>query len=319
MDSIEAKIIIYGDMHLSSKNYGAHRYYPQESLEYFTKITEMAEKERATHIIGLGDFTYGRFNNLEYRAKVEEQLEKQYKLTGGNRWELKGNHDSATYGMTEYEFYIQKGLIRKPENLSINNLNISMVGYGEHIKTDIIEPDSDKVNIVLAHDYFKFSDTQLPNYGGAIDIDYMEQWFGVDMILCGHVHNYHKFSGLMVRGEENKRVVVSYLGCMSRPSYREGLMDNHGTLGCITVLKDGTIDYSEINIELWDIDKSFNLQQRIEQLDIRRNKVDVSDIVKSIDLHERKVGTPEDIIMSMGEVELKYRNRAIQLLEAANR
>ncbi len=319
MNDVEAKIIIYGDIHLSSKNYGAHRYYPQESLEYFTKITEVVEREEATHLIGLGDLTYGRFNNLEYRANVEKQLEKQFTLTKGNRWELKGNHDSATYGMTEYEFYIQKGLIRKPENITINNLNLSMVNYGEHMRTGIIMPDTDKVNIVLGHDYFKFSDTQLPNYGGAVELDYMEQWFGVDMIICGHVHNYQRFSGLMIKGEENKRVVVSYLGCMSRPSYREGLMDSHGTLGCITIFKDGTIDYNEINIDLWDMDKSFNLQQRVEQLDIKRNKVDVSDIVRSIDSHERKVGTPEDIILSMTEVNIEYRNKAIKLLEAANK
>ena len=109
------KILIYGDIHLSSKNYGGHRDYARESLEYFKKITEAVEKHNISCLIGTGDFTFGRFHSLEYRKAVEDELEKQFKLTNGNRYELKGNHDSATYGMTEYEYYTYKGLLKKSE------------------------------------------------------------------------------------------------------------------------------------------------------------------------------------------------------------
>lgn len=321
MDLI-AKIIIYGDIHLSSRNYGSHRDYPRETLEYFTKITETVEKEGATHLIGLGDLTYGKFHSLEYRKEVEEQLEKQYKLTRGNRYELKGNHDSATYGMTEYEFYLEKGLIKQSENLTIGNVNISMIDYGKHKKVDIITPDKEMVNIVLAHDYYKFRDTQLPNYGNAIELESMEEWFGVDLIICGHIHNYEKFSGLMLKGEgnqqQNKRTGVVYLGCMSRPSYREGFMQKEGTLGCITITEDLTVNYEELKIPLWELNKSFNLEQRAEEQTKKENKIDVTDIVKKINSHERRVGNPEDIIMAMENVDLKYRKKAIELLKEGN-
>ena len=83
--------------------------------------------------------------------------------------ELEGNHDSATYGMTEYQFYVQKGLLKRADNIVVENVNISMIDYGKHLKMPIITPDKDMVNIVLAHDYFKFRNTQLPNYGNAIE------------------------------------------------------------------------------------------------------------------------------------------------------
>ena len=49
-----ATICVYGDPHLSSKNYGAHKNYPKESLELYGKIVEIAKKRNATHVIGLG-------------------------------------------------------------------------------------------------------------------------------------------------------------------------------------------------------------------------------------------------------------------------
>lgn len=321
MGDFLARVLIYGDMHTSSKNYGGHRYYAEETLEYFTNITNAAEEYKATHLIGLGDFSFGRYHNLEYRLKIEEQLEKQYRLTNGRRWELKGNHDSATYGMTEYEFYVQKGLIKPAENINIENVNISMINYGEHLKTPIIPPDKDMVNIVLAHDYFKFSNTQLPNYGNAIELDYFEPWYGIDILVVGHIHNYERFHGSIKKNGAGvgKEVIVVYPGCMSRPAYREGNMPETGKLISITIFNDLSVDFGEIDLSLWPLNKSFNLDLRLEQESKKEYKIDVSDIVRRIDSHERVVGNPEDIIMAMGNVELKYREKAIELLKEGNR
>ncbi len=318
-DKVLAKILVYGDIHTSSKNYGSHRYYAEETLEYFTNITNAVEEHRATHLIGLGDFSYGRYHNLEYRLKIEEQLERQYKLTNGRRWELEGNHDSATYGMTEYQFYVQKGLLKRADNIVVENVNISMIDYGKHLKMPIITPDKDMVNIVLAHDYFKFRNTQLPNYGNAIELDEFEDWYGIDILVVGHVHNYERFSGSIKKDGSGKEVLVVYPGCMSRPSYREGNMPETGKLVGITILEDLSVDFSEIDLPLWPLAKSFNLEQRLEQESKKEYKVDVSDIVKRMDSHERVVGNPEDIIMGMENIEMKYRNKAIELLREGDR
>lgn len=319
--SILARILIYGDIHLSSKNYGAHRNYPKESLGYFQNITKLVEEYKATHLIGTGDLTYGRFNTLEYRYAVEKELERQYELVNGNRYEVEGNHDTATYGMTEYEYYVNKGLLKRSTNISIGALNISMVDYGKDNKTEIIQPSDDTISVVVAHDYCKFADTQLPDYGKKyIELDNKENWFGVDYIICGHIHNYEMFKGLIIKDGYGHDAVVTYLGCMSRPAYREGHMQDNGKIMLLTVYDNREVQIDYIDVPLLPIDESFNLEQKqAEKEKEDLVKIDVSDIVHKLENHQRMIGNPEDIIISMEDVDIRYRNKAIELLKSAHR
>ena len=316
-----ARIVSYGDLHLSSKNYGAHRDYPNDSLMALKKVTEIAKNVKATHIIGLGDLTYGRFNSLEYRSSVEAELEEQYNICNGNRYELKGNHDSASYGMTEYEYYILKGLIKPSTNLDIGSIHISMIDNGEYNKM-IPNIQQDGTNIMFVHDYFKFKDTMLPDYGKAIELDNFEKWYGVDHIVAGHIHNSEFFEGLMVKEIDGQthgvRVTVDYLGSMSRPSYREGHTDEIGHILVITVYEDGTFKYDRLDIELPSLAVTFNLDQKAVEKEkklAKSNRVDISDIVHQLDQHERNIGNPEDIIMALTNVEEKYKIKAVELLK----
>lgn len=315
-----ARILIYGDIHLSSKNYGAHVDYPRETLYYFRLITQKAEEYKATHIIGLGDFTYGRFHSLEYRYAVEKELEKQNEITEGRRYELKGNHDIAPYGMTEYEYYVTKGLLKPSTNLKIGNVNISMVDYQKHNTWEIIDPsNNDEINVVLAHGYFKFKDTKLPNYGTAVELDHFVRWYGVDYLICGHIHNHHMFDGLIIKDNIGHRMVVHYLGSMSRPAYREGFMDEDGHLVILTIRDNGEMQYDIDEIKLWPLEKSFNLSKKEEAKKIMGGNevtVDISDIVNRLNTHERNIGNPEDIIEAMEGIDPRYKKKAIELLKA---
>lgn len=314
-----ARILLYGDIHLSSKNYGSHVDYPKESLAYFRKITEKAEESKATHIIGTGDLTYGRFHTLEYREAVEAEMVKQYELVNGNRFEVKGNHDSATYGMTEYEYYIKKGLIKPSTNLKLGNVNISMVDYGHHYKTKILDcTKEDEINVVVAHDFFKFKDTPLPNYGKAIELDYFIDWFGVDYLICGHVHKHEMFDGLVLNNGNGHAMVVNYIGCMSRPSYREGHTDEIGHMILLTIRDNGEMQYDILDIPLWDLADSFNIAKKVAEKNKKIDKeqrVDISDIVEQLNSHERAVGNTEDIIASIQGVDERYKKKAIELLK----
>lgn len=321
MANILAKIGIYGDMHLSSKNYGAHKDYPNESLEYFHDITEIVEKENITHLIGTGDFTFGRFHTNEYRLAVENELQKQFELTNGNRYELRGNHDEAGYGMTERDFYVTKGLMKPSTNLSIGNLNLTMVDYGKYNDTipNIVD-DANKINILIAHDYFKFKNTQMPNFGKYIELDNFEKWFGLDYLVCGHIHKDMEFDGNIIKNGMSHQVHVNYLGCMMRPAYRDGMMDEKGKMLIITLFDDGMMDIDTEYIQLWSLEDSFNLAQKEKQEQKKEEKaarVDISDIVKQLDTHDRNVGNPEEIIQSMQGIDDKYKNKAIDLLKSA--
>lgn len=313
-----AKVLLYGDIHMSSKKYGAHNNYPKESLEYFKAITDKAKECGATHIIGTGDISYGRFDSLEFRTAVEEQLEAQYELTNGNRFEVKGNHDSATYGMTEFEYYVNKGLIKPSTNLKIGNVNISMVDYDKYKSTKILDASNpDEINVVIAHNYFRFNDTRIANYGKrTVSLDNMTDWFGVDYLFCGHIHNFIMFDGNIIKGNNAHPLVVTYLGCMSRPSYREGHMDPEGHLVLLTIKDNNEMELTYIEVPLWSLEDSFNISDIETKAEKPENKqVDISDIVQQLNSHERNIGNPEDIIQALPNVDTKYKNKAIELLK----
>lgn len=321
MANVIARIGIYGDMHLSSKNYGAHRDYPNESLEYFHNITEITQRRQLTHLIGTGDFTFGRFHSLEYRLEIEKNLELQNLATSGNRYEIQGNHDLVTYGMCERDYYIAKGLLKASCNLNIGNLHITMVDYGKEEDTipNIVDNNTE-INLMIAHNYFKFQDTKLPNFGKAIDIDNYTKWFGLDYLVCGHIHKDMEFDGNIIKDNMAHQVHVNYLGCMMRPAYRSSMMDEKGKVLILTLFDDGQMDIDTEYIELWSLEKSFNLaeKERLEQKkEEKAARVDISDIVKQLDTHDRNVGNPEEIIQGMQGIDDKYKNKAIDLLKSA--
>lgn len=321
MSSIIAKIGVYGDIHLNSKAYGAHREYPKECLEYFSNITDVTEKHQLTHLIGTGDFSFGRFHSLEFRDNLEKQLEKQYELVKGNRYELFGNHDEAGYGMTERDYYIKRGLLKESCNISVGNLNITMVDYGKHLETEPnIVNDGKHINIIIAHDFFKFKNSQLANFGKAIELDEFEKWYGVDYLICGHVHKILNFNGAIIKDGMPHNVYVHYPGCMTRPAYREGYLDEVGNMAIISVFDDGQVKYEIEIMPLWPLEKSFNLTEKVKEQKKKQEKadrVDISDIVKQLDSHDRNVGNPEDIIKDMQDIDEKYKNKAIDLLKEA--
>lgn len=313
-----ARILVYGDIHLSSRNYGAHVDYPSESLHYFKRITEVAAERGATHIIGTGDLTYGRFNTLEYRDAVEKELHRQNEITEGRRYEVKGNHDVSTSGMTEFEFYIGKGLLKPAEHLSIGNAQINMVNFGDEKKA-ILPVSEDKVSVVIAHDYFKFDSTQLPDFGVAKLLDHHENWYGVDHIILGHIHNKLMFGGHIMKEDKAHEALVHYLGCMPRPSYRAGHVDETSDMVLLTVYEgENPMKYEIIEIELWDIEKSFNLalkEKEAELKELKSQRLNISDIVKELNEHKRNVGNPEDIINALQGVDPKFKEKAMQLLK----
>lgn len=315
-----ARMAIYGDIHLSSKNYGAHRDYPKESLHLFREITRITRERNVTHLVGTGDFTYGRFHTLEYRLEIEKELVEQYNLTNGNRYEIEGNHDKAGYGMTEYQYYLEKGYLKPSENLRLGNVNISMIDYGKEHTAEILEPGKEnELNVIIAHNFFKFNDTNLANYGKAIALEEMPRWFGVDYLIVGHIHNQIAFEGLMVNDQnQGHRMMVHYPGCMMRPSYREGHMEDVGTIILLTIYDNGDMKYETIDIPLWDLDKSFNLDKKAiekQKKEEKEARVDITDIVNELAGHERNVGNPEDIIKALEGFDVRYKDKAIELLK----
>ena len=64
------------------------------------------------------------------------------------------------------------------------------------------------------------------------------------------------------------------------------------------------------------LEESFNLEGKAEAVELQEKKrLDVTDIVEKLDGHKRVMGEPEDVIMSMSHIDIKYREKAIELLK----
>lgn len=306
-----AKVGIYGDIHLCSRNYGSHKDYPQESIDIFRQITRIAEERKLTHLIGLGDFSYYRFNKLEYRLKVEDELAKQYMLTNGNRYEIKGNHDKASYGLTEYEFYLKKGLLKNTRKIDIEHARIHLVDYGT--EEEPLEFSDVNKNIVLAHNYFNFPNTSMPNYGNVIMLDEKEEWFDADMIVCGHIHDFHMLKGMMRRGLTAKEILLMYMGAMTRPSYTENVTD----IGRFLIIDtdSGDVEIALIEVELLPAEEVF----LAEDISKEAKKINIEDVVSElmVSSNSSNFAEPEVLIRSIPNVPDKYKDKALQYLAEA--
>lgn len=333
MANMIARILIGADDHVSSRNYGGHVDYPAESLHYFKLKTDLLEQFQCTHMIGTGDLSYGRITSLEYRKEINKQLARQKELTHGNRWEVKGNHDSSTAGMTEYEYYVSEGLIRPSENLQIGPLNISMVDsgalkginkpgipIGQRISTQIIPPDPNRINLVVAHDYIMAKDVNVPPMGDYYSLESITEWYGIDYLICGHIHIPMVFRGsiLSQSGAESHEVLVQYPGCLPRPNYMGERTPSKCQVVIITVFDDDTIEYASHDIDLWPLEQSYDLARMKKEAEVKELKhVDVSDVVERLANHTNTIGNPEDKIMAMCDIPEEYRAKAIELLKQA--
>ena len=319
-------VAIYGDMHFLAKHYGGHNDYPSESLAMYKEVVDIVEKREADYAVCCGDLELGRIGSLEYRLKLESLFNRVNKITDNKHYCVKGNHDSASYGMTEYEYYEQKGMFHHEDAFDVGRVHFSLIDYSKDFsnernnKINIQMGDND-VNIVVDHNYLKFKDTKLPNFGTALEIDDVENLYGADIIICGHIHKIMTFGGRITKDGVSREVSVTYPGCPTRPSYSSEL-DTKGRVLIFDIFSDGRVNYDVEEFDLPSIEESFNLikyEEAAEKKEEKENRLDITDIVKTLNEHERVVGNPEDIIMGLVEVPEIYRNKAVELLHIANK
>lgn len=318
MANLVSRWMIGGDTHYSSKNYGGHVNYPEESLQCARLLIQLAKQYKITHWIDTGDFSYGRFTTLEYRLEVEKILKEQYKVVNGNHWYIKGNHDKATYGMTEYEYYLKSKMFNGSEEKPLKlapNVTLHMRDYNDFSGIDTSDGGT---HILITHGYFLFNNSAMPDYGIATKLDDKHDWFGVDYILCGHIHEEHMINGYISNGKGQAHpCAVHYLPCLTRPAYHGNETPTTGCVDIIDVYDNGEIKLSSIGIQLMPIEQSFDIERIKKEKESKEvRKVDLSDVVNGLNNHEISVGNPEDVITAKADIPLKYREKAIELLKS---
>lgn len=318
-----ARLMIVGDTHLSVKDYGQHYNYPEESYSYFVQAGQIALDQQATHLIYTGDLTYGRFTDLEYREKVDQELERQNNYMNGNLWIIKGNHDKASYGMTEYEYYLNKGLFKGSETLHIGRNEFLMTDFG---KEELAIPDNTGryQTIVIGHNWFTFEDMQLPPNVKHFPLDHFEQWFGIQGVISGHIHQHSYTKGFIRRtnpttGQSEAHKAFSWqLSCWARPQYLKSGNPTTGDFALIDVYEKGyTVEAKAI--QLWPLEKSFNMaviSEEAQREEIKEeHRIDMTDIIENLTNYTSGYANPEDIIMGMAQYDIRYRQKAIEYLK----
>lgn len=333
-----AKLAVIADPHLSCKDYGQHNDYPKESFHYLQKAGDTANKLGATHIIYAGDFSYGTFTDLEFRLKVEGELKNQSRSVGGRLWFLKGNHDKASFGMTEYEFYAERGLFRPSEVLQFGSTQIVMVDYGKEAETSIDFSQS-KHTYVIGHNWYSFKDRQIP--GKHIALDDMHSWYGIDGVISGHIHLESMDKGYIFNGDPlnplGKEVFVWQLPSLPRPQYVNGIAEGTSGIALIEVYEK-KVQIKRIEVELLPMEESFNMpliEQRKADMEMSKTQYDFSqlmqdirdkmaasnvhidDILENLTGYTSGSGNPEDIIMGMEEADINARLKAVDLIKQA--
>jgi len=317
------KVLVYGDIHLGTRNRAKHRSYPDESLHYFEFITEQAEKLNVDAIVGLGDISYGNFNNLKFREIVEELLDRQMKQTKGQRYELRGNHDITGSGYSEYDFYTSRGKLKTATQLVGNEVVIDMLEYGDPAKYTaeggmVINQNKNKRHIVLCHDFLRFRESKITGYGDAYIIEELAGFKGADWIICGHIHDMLSDRGMVKGGND---CVLFYPGSMPRPVTKGDVMEKAAILVIDTDVAEDYVSIYEVDLlpvevsyDLQRVEKSKAEQMRKQELVLATTEL--RNAVRNISPNGTR-RTAYDIISDNKQVSIEVRDKALQYLVAA--
>lgn len=316
------KVLIYSDIHLSTRNRAKHRSYPDESLHYFEFITDQAEALNVDCIVGLGDLTYGNFGNLKYREIFEELLDRQLKQTKGRRYELKGNHDISAGGYSEFDFYTSRGKLRTAERIVGEHVVIDMLNYTEPAQYTeegglTIDQDPAKKHVVLCHDFLQFRDSKLGGYGDPYIIEELVGFKGADWIICGHIHDMLSDKGMVKGGNQCS---LFYPGVMTRPITKGDIMEK---AALVVVDTDAPEDYVSIyEVELLPVDVTYDLQRvaKAKAEKARKQELvmvagELRDAVRSI-APDGSRRTAYDIINDNKQVTIEVRDKALEYLQS---
>lgn len=317
------KGMIYGDLHLSSKNRGSHRSYPDESLYYFNRVTELAKKLNSEVIIGLGDLTYGDFRNLKYRSIFENMLDEQNELTKGERYEVLGNHDVVATGYSEYDFYVQRGKLKKAKRLEGSHAVIDVVHWGElaAYKTGekMIDQNPKKKHIVLIHDFVCFDNNKINDYGKGEYIEDIEGFRGANYIIGGHIHDMIQDKGNTCDGGE---CVLFYPGSMTRGVNKGDIMQKAGIVQ-FDLNAEACIKFAQI--KLLEVEVSFDLSRlgekkvsKLKEEDLKKISAEIKDTVRNI-VPTGVFKSASELIEANTLVEPKIREKALGYFKRVGR
>lgn len=336
-DNPIATIMVVGDDHLDSNNYGQHLNYPKETLFYQEMLSKIAEIEQVTHYISTGDLVMKKDFSLDYRAEVDKLLTARKKLVesrGGEMIYIRGNHDVSLHSITEYDYYANRGVFipaAKRPTLDFENSEGQIVLHLE-LKDWKDESPCNNIglhNILITHGLFTADHVEgetMPNYGTAIDLTNKADWAGLEYILCGHIHTEH-IQQLRVAGT---MTTVHYLPCLARPQYikkyEEGEQARReGSVDLIRVYDDGHIEVERYAVDFienrlcFNIEKIYNDAAKLElSLASQSRREALKSMAEELQQYEAREVDPVAQIMALGNADELHKKIALSWFDEAD-
>lgn len=233
-DVYGGKLLIFGDLHISSSFSGQHKDYLFECYETMDRILELVQKEQASAVVLLGDISGVNEKNIKDRQVLMRFmmfLSMLNRATNGNVFAVKGNHDCGDF--TDFDMVLGLGLIKNPKYINYYGkkpgskknegleVRFHLVNYGdEHHRLNIASAEDNASNVVLGHnEYFIEGVTNWYSAGGDVRLSNLDNFIGVSLVVSGHIH-VPSDEILYTTLKDSSSIGLFYLGCPTRVSDR---------------------------------------------------------------------------------------------------
>lgn len=225
------KLLIFGDLHMSSSFEGQHVSYLRDCYENMERIKEICNAEKPDAIVFLGDINGVNEQNVRDRQFFMRELlwfEYLNKITNNQVFAVKGNHDIGDF--SDFDFLIGLGYIRNPRYIDFytklstaesHEVRYHLVNYGYERSSLAITPAEDCVsNIVLGHaDYFIEGVTNWYSAKQGVEVSRLDNFCGVELIISGHIH-IPSTEVMYSRLKDGKDIGLFFTGSPSRVAER---------------------------------------------------------------------------------------------------
>lgn len=220
------KILVFGDTHFSAKYNGRHKNYMYDCYVTMDLILKHVKEQQPSAVFFLGDLIGVNERNIydhEFLMRVVMFFGSLYKITKGNVYYVKGNHDFGDFA--DVDFLTGLGYIKNPEYVDYVvedeiQIRFHFVNYGdERKKLNIAEGSTS--NVVLGHaDYYIEGVTSwYSSKKGSVELKTLSNFNGVELVFAGHIH-VPSSEVLYTTLPNGESIGLFYLGSPSRVAER---------------------------------------------------------------------------------------------------
>ena len=228
------RVLIFGDLHISSSFSGQHKNYQYECYYNMDKIISIVAKEKASAVIFLGDLVGVNEKNIrdrQFLMRTQNFFKVLNQATNGNVYSVKGNHDMGDF--TDFDFFEGLGYIKNPKYINYYGrkpgskkddgleIRFHLVNYGdEHKSLKLASSNDCASDVVLGHcDYYIEGVTNWYSAGSNVELSKLDNYQGVALVFSGHIH-IPSDEMLFTNLKNSDSIGLFYLGSPARVTER---------------------------------------------------------------------------------------------------